>query len=100
MRAIVRCASCDGFGWLEETGQVADCDWCAGAGYVYRDEQGIDYRIPKSDYASIAGTLEALEAERLREMGYTGTAKRPWEQPIRGENASRLRGGSKDEPQP
>jgi hypothetical protein len=99
MRRIVRCVSCDGFGWLEdeETGQVTDCEWCAGVGYVYRDEQGVDYRIPEGDYTAVAGTLEALEAERLREMGYTGGAKRPWEQAIRGENAHRLRGGSRDD---
>jgi hypothetical protein len=96
---IVRCVSCDGFGWMdnEETGQAADCDWCGGVGYVYRDAQGVDRRIPEADYAAVAGTLEALEAERLREMGYTGSARRPWEQAIRGENAPRLRGGSTDD---
>jgi hypothetical protein len=97
MRSIVRCASCDGFGWLEDEGQVTDCDWCAGVGYVYRDEQGVDYPIPEADYGAVAETLEALEAERLREMGYTGEAKRPWEQEIRGENAARLRGDKREE---
>lgn len=96
MREIVRCVACDGFGWLEDedTGQAEDCDWCAGVGYVYRDAQGVDTRIPPEDDAAVAETLEALEAERLRELGYTGTAKRPWEQAVRGENARRMRGGT------
>ena len=81
---IVRCISCDGYGWVEDDdGQVSDCDWCGAVGYVYRDENGIDRRIPESDYPALADTLERLERERLRELGYTGTSKRPDEQDIR-----------------
>ena len=35
------------------------------------------------DSGRVAGELEALERERLREMGYSGDAKKPWEQAIR-----------------
>ncbi len=82
---IVRCISCDGFGWLDddETERAIDCDWCAGVGYVYRDETGLDHKVPPADYARVADTLEQLEYTRLREMGYQGSAKKPWEQPIR-----------------
>ena len=88
---IMRCVSCDGYGWLddEELGEV-DCDWCAGVGYVYRDAQSVDHRIPASDYADLTGTLEALETQRLREMGYTGSAKKPWQQEIRKERGDSL----------
>ena len=88
---IVRCVSCDGYGWLddEELGEV-DCDWCAGVGYVYRDAQGVDHRIPTSDYAALIETLEAMETQRLREMGYTGSAKKPWQQAIRTERGDSL----------
>lgn len=88
---IMRCVSCDGYGWLddEEKGEV-DCDWCAGVGYVYRDEQGVDHRIPVTDYVAIAETLEAMETQRLREMGYTGSAKKPWQQAIRQERGDSL----------
>jgi hypothetical protein len=81
----VRCISCDGFGWLEDefTGEQSDCDWCGGAGYVYRDAQGVDHKIPPADYARISAVLEILEEERLREMGYSGQAKKPWEQDVR-----------------
>ena len=80
---IVRCVSCEGYGWFEEDGQVVDCDWCGGAGYVYRDGSGVDHKIPEADYGKVADVLETLEAERLREMGYTGEAKKPWEQEVR-----------------
>lgn len=81
---IVRCVSCDGYGWFEEVdGSATDCDWCDGAGYVYRDENGIDRKIPEADYGKVADKLETLEADRLHEMGYTGDAKKPWEQAIR-----------------
>ncbi|QPC82577.1 hypothetical protein G4Y79_23290 [Phototrophicus methaneseepsis] len=82
---IVRCVSCDGFGWYEDdfTGESSDCDWCAGIGYVYRDANGIDHKIPERDWARLADQLEALEQERMREMGYQGEAKKPWEQHIR-----------------
>lgn len=81
----VRCISCDGFGWIEDefTGETADCDWCGGVGYVYRDDQGIDHKIPQADYARMSAVLEQLEEERLREIGYSGQAKKPWEQDIR-----------------
>ncbi len=83
-RRIIRCASCDGFGWFEDdfSGESVDCDWCAGAGYVYH-EAGRDTTIPKVDYASVAETLEQLELERLRELGYQGVARKPWQQQIR-----------------
>lgn len=81
---IVRCASCDGYGWFDdEDGGTQDCEWCGGIGYTYRDENGVDKHIPAADYASVAERLEQLERERLREMGYTGEAKKPWEQKIR-----------------
>ncbi len=83
---ILRCASCDGFGWFEAedfSGATEDCDWCAGVGYVYRDENGRDRPIPKSDFSAVAAELERLELERLREMGYRGAAKKPWQQAIR-----------------
>ena len=82
---IVRCVSCDGFGWFEDdfSGEVEDCDWCVGVGYVYRDASGRDLRIKKSDYERTAAELERLEAERMRELGYSGRAKRPWRQAIR-----------------
>jgi len=82
---IVRCVSCDGFGWFEDdfTGETEDCDWCDGIGYVYRRDDGSDMIIPKSDYGRVADVLEKLETERMREMGYQGEAKKPWEQSIR-----------------
>lgn len=82
---IIRCASCDGFGWFENefTGETDDCDWCAGVGYVYRDAAGRDQRIPRSDFSRLSDELEQLEIERLREMGYSGEAKKPWQQGIR-----------------
>ena len=83
-RAIIRCASCDGYGWFEGDlmDEPGDCDWCAGAGYVYH-QAGRDAIIPKADYAAIADELEALELQRLRELGYQGRAKKPWQQSIR-----------------
>lgn len=85
MMDVVRCVSCDGYGWFEDdfTGETTDCDWCNGTGYVYRDEQGIDHKIPPADYGKVADSLEKLEAQRLREMGYTGEAKHPDNQDIR-----------------
>lgn len=81
---ITRCPSCGGYAWLEDDdGNAVDCDWCGGVGYVYRDENGIDHRIPEADYGQVADVLEKLETERLREMGYSGTAKKPWEQAVR-----------------
>lgn len=84
-RRIVRCVSCDGFGWFEDdfSGETEDCDWCAGVGYVYREATGRDKPIAKADYAGVAEELERLELERLREMGYGGRAKQPWRQAIR-----------------
>lgn len=82
---VMRCPSCDGLGWHtdEETGESLSCDWCAGVGYVYHSGDGVDHRIPPADYETLAPTLERLEIERLREMGYTGEAKKPWEQDVR-----------------
>jgi len=86
---IVQCVSCEGLGWFEdEDGQTQDCDWCGGIGYTYRDANGVDRRIPKEDYEAVSERLEALETERLRRMGYTGVAKKPWEQKIRQQNDS------------
>ena len=84
-KRIVRCASCEGFGWFEDdfSGEAEDCDWCGGAGYVYRDDAGRDTPISKADYASVADELEQLELERLRELGYQGAARKPWQQAIR-----------------
>ncbi|MGJ3237176.1 MAG: hypothetical protein ACFE0Q_00575 [Anaerolineae bacterium] len=84
---IVRCPSCEGYGWHEDdfTGEVDDCQWCAGVGYVYRDANAIDHKIPADDLTreDISAQLEALETERLREMGYQGEAKKPWQQDVR-----------------
>ena len=81
---ILRCVSCDGYGWLDDDfGGGEDCDWCRGTGYVYRSDDGSDTPIPKADYAKVAEELERLEAERLREMGYQGRARKPWQQAIR-----------------
>ena len=82
--SIIRCASCDGFGWFDDEfdGESADCEWCAGVGYVYRRD-GRDAAIPKADFAAVADALERLEHERLRELGYQGAAKKPWQQEIR-----------------
>jgi hypothetical protein len=93
---IVRCAACDGYGWLDDdedaSTESAECRWCGGIGYVYRDERGVDRRIPPTDYERHAETLERLELERLREIGYTGTAKKPWEQRVRQERGNLLNG--------
>lgn len=82
---IARCPSCDGYGWFEDemSFEAVDCDWCRGIGYVYRDARGVDRAIPEADYARVAARLEALEAERMREIGYSGIARHPDEQPIR-----------------
>lgn len=82
---IVRCVSCDGYGWFEDdfSGEAVDCDWCNGTGYVYRDEQGVDHKIPEADYGKVAATMERLETERMRDLGYTGQAKHPDHQEIR-----------------
>jgi len=84
---IVRCPSCDGYGWAEDdfSAEVEDCAWCGGIGYVYRDTQNLDQQIPEADLKKphISDKLEALEIERLREIGYTGEAKKPWQQEIR-----------------
>jgi hypothetical protein len=82
---VVRCPSCDGYGWVEDDdGQAVDCDWCAGVGYVYQDANGVDRPIPQADLAGLADTLERLEAQRMRDLGYTGSAKHPSDQEIRG----------------
>src|SRR5690606_26032846 len=85
---IVECISCDGYGWLEDDdGQTVECNWCGGIGYVYRDASGHDRRIPEADFGAVGEQLEALETERLRRMGYSGAAKKPWEQAIRQQRA-------------
>lgn len=80
--SLAPCPSCEGYGWFEDEleGTVADCDWCQGCGYVYRDARGVDRAIPPADYSRVAAELERLEGERLRRLGYTGSAKKPWEQ--------------------
>lgn len=81
---IKRCPSCNGYAWVEDDdGSAVDCDWCNGVGYIYRDAQGIDQRIPEQDYGKVADVLEKLEIERMREIGYSGEAKKPWQQAIR-----------------
>jgi hypothetical protein len=88
---IVRCVSCDGYGWTTDDeidgcaalDEAQTCAWCGGVGYVYRDSDGIDRRIPAADLDARAADLEALERERLRELGYTGDAVHPSEQAIR-----------------
>ncbi|MCA9907356.1 MAG: hypothetical protein KC519_01820 [Anaerolineae bacterium] len=80
----VRCPSCDGYGWISDVFDgEGECDWCQGIGYVCRDEQAVDHPIPLKRLPALAEKLEALEAERLRELGYTGQAKKPWDQAIR-----------------
>ncbi|MAS35194.1 MAG: hypothetical protein CL610_14375 [Anaerolineaceae bacterium] len=77
---IVRCVSCDGYGWFsEDDGSTVDCDWCGGVGYVYRDDRDVDHKIPEAEFGKVADVLEKLEIERLREIGYTGGPKKPWE---------------------
>lgn len=81
---IIRCASCEGFGWVDsDEGDAEDCTWCGGVGYVYHTADGLDRKIPDADFTTIADQLETLERERLHEMGYTGEAKKPWEQAVR-----------------
>ncbi len=82
---IVRCPSCDGYGWYKDdfSGETTDCAWCGGVGYVYQQPDGVQGRIPPADYDTVAETLEALEKDRMRELGYTGKPNPPWEQDIR-----------------
>ncbi len=82
---IVQCVSCDGYGWVtdEFTGKNEDCDWCTGNGYVYRDANGVDHKIPEADYGQVADQLESLEQRRMRDMGYTGSAVHPSDQAVR-----------------
>lgn len=98
--SIIRCAACDGYGWIDDspddldfdegvTGGV-ECRWCGGIGYVYQDGRGVSRRIPPEDYAAQSETLEDLELERLREIGYTGEAKKPWQQQVRIERGDRI----------
>ncbi len=86
---IVRCASCDGYGWFEDgiEGGAEDCDWCRGLGYVYRDAAYGDSPIPAADFGKLSDELERLEAERMRELGYQGEAQKPWRQAIRANTA-------------
>lgn len=82
---IVRCVSCEGYGWFtdEFTGETEDCDWCGGVGYVYRDADSVDRRIPEEDYGKVADRIEKLDIQRMHALGYKGQPKRPWEQDIR-----------------
>lgn len=82
---IVRCISCDGFGWFEDdfSGEAEDCDWCGGVGYVYRTANNTDAKIPRADLETVSEELERLETIRMRELGYQGNAKKPWQQDIR-----------------
>lgn len=84
-QAVVRCASCDGYGWHtdEFTGEAEDCGWCGGIGYVYQGADGAQQPIPEQDYGKVADAVETLERDRMRELGYTGDAKPPWEQDVR-----------------
>lgn len=92
---IVRCVSCDGYGWLSDEDGEAECDWCSGIGYVYRGAAGVDQPIPIAELPALGEQLEALEIARLREMGYSGEAKKPWEQAIR-QARGNLLNGNKD----
>lgn len=86
MTEISRCPSCDGYGWVDGdwgSDDPQDCDWCAGIGYVYILPSGAHQPIPPADYGKVAYQLEALDHQRMREIGYTGEAKPPWEQAIR-----------------
>jgi hypothetical protein len=101
MPEIVRCPSCAGYGWQTDDFSGEDheetCTWCNGAGYVYQDADGVQHRIPNADYGAAADKLEALERERLREIGYTGEAKRPWEQTIRRDTRGGLHPDERDD---
>lgn len=93
---IVRCPSCEGYGWVQdelEDGEQ-DCDWCDATGYLYQDAKGIQRRIPLADYGNVANQLEALEQQRMRELGYQGSPKPPWEQTVR----TGTKGGQKPPP--
>lgn len=84
MMNIIQCPSCEGYGWQgDEVGEAEYCDWCGGVGYVYLDLNGVNRRIPQADWEAVSERLEQLEAERLRRMGYSGEAKKPWEQAVR-----------------
>ncbi|MEM9952759.1 MAG: hypothetical protein AAF846_14220 [Chloroflexota bacterium] len=84
---LLRCPSCDGYGWSEDdfTGEAEDCGWCAGIGYVFRDDANVDHKITRDQLrdSDISAQLEALDIQRMREIGYEGDAKKPWEQAIR-----------------
>ena len=58
---------------------------------MYQLENGAQQQIPNSDYGKVADQLELLEQERMRELGYKGAAKPPWEQ---GHPAGNSRRGS------
>ena len=95
---IVRCVSCDGYGWLSDEEDESECDWCRGIGYVYRNPNGVDQPIPQADLPALSDQLEALEIQRLREIGYSGTAKKPWEQAVRQARGNLLNGDKTDSP--
>jgi hypothetical protein len=90
---ISRCLSCDGYGWVSDPDEgEQDCDWCRGVGYVCVEPQGLHRPIPTDALTALAEQLEALEAQRLRDLGYTGQAKKPWEQMIRQKMGKLLNG--------
>lgn len=82
---IVRCPSCDGHGWAEDdfTGEREGCAWCDESGYMYENADGVQRQIPHADYGAVADELERLERDRMRELGYQGEAKPPWQQEVR-----------------
>ncbi|MBL8133602.1 MAG: hypothetical protein JNL42_17195 [Anaerolineae bacterium] len=104
-----RCAACDGYGWVEQDADDAmgvaegdagsECAWCGGIGYVLQDERGVSRRIPEDQLAAHSETLERLELERLRQIGYSGEARKPWQQQIRLERGDRIaRPPAQDDP--
>ncbi|MBK8027737.1 MAG: hypothetical protein IPK19_41740 [Chloroflexi bacterium] len=100
MEKIARCAVCDGYGWIEadpdaigdpdDESDGSECMWCGGIGYVFQNERGVSRRIPSDLLAIHSETLEQLELARLREIGYSGEAKKPWQQQIRIERGDRI----------
>jgi hypothetical protein len=90
---IVRCVSCDGYGWVSDFDSGEDeCEWCSGIGYVYRTTDGVDQIISREQLPAVSEELERLELERLREIGYSGQSKKPWEQAVRQARGNLLNG--------
>jgi hypothetical protein len=90
---IVRCVACDGYGWIDDEDEgETECRWCVGIGYMQRDAHNIDRAIPSDQLPALEQELERLEVARLRELGYSGSAKKPWEQKIRQAHGNLLNG--------